>query len=127
MPVRRKPIVMRLSTALLLSAITGASGLKCLFMGHSFFTPISSTMAALAAEAGINHIHRVVFAGGQNGIPSALWNTNATREQGQSRRRGSNARRLPPSLPPSRSSFAPFRVSPLLQRILTVETLTYSG
>ena len=74
---------MRLAITLLLSTITGTAAYNCLFIGHSFFVPIGRTMDNLAADAGVNHTHHEVFAGGEAGTPSSLWNTHWKRAEAQ--------------------------------------------
>ena len=50
-------------------------GFNSLFIGHSFFRPFAEGMPDYAAAAGIaGHSQSVVFAGGENGAPLALWN-----------------------------------------------------
>ena len=54
-------------------------GFNSLFIGHSFFRPFADGMPNYVAAAGIaGHTQTVVFAGGANGAPEALWN-NATK------------------------------------------------
>ena len=54
-------------------------GFISLFIGHSFFKPFVDGMPNYVAAAGIaGHTQSVVFAGGANGAPEALWN-NATK------------------------------------------------
>lgn len=58
------------------------TGLNSLFIGHSFFRPIAEGMPWHAVEAGIvGHEQEVVFAGGENGAPLALWNDAGKRLQ----------------------------------------------
>lgn len=58
----------------LTAGAASADGMKSLFIGHSFFRPFAEGMAFHAAEAGIvGHTQSVVFAGGANGAPMALW------------------------------------------------------
>lgn len=47
---------------------------KCLFMGHSFFSPIVRRLPYLLPSA-IDHQQTVYFRGGRQGLPSSLWNT----------------------------------------------------
>jgi len=55
------------------------TGFDSLFIGHSFFRPFAEGMPAHAANTGFtDHAQEVVFAGGANGAPEALWN-NATK------------------------------------------------
>ncbi|MAT93089.1 MAG: hypothetical protein CME59_10865 [Halioglobus sp.] len=59
-----------------------STGFKSLFMGHSFFRPFAEAMPFHAAQAGIpNHEQTVVFAGGSNGAPEALWDNTEKRVQ----------------------------------------------
>lgn len=49
-------------------------GYNTLFMGHSFFIPVASGMAAHVERAGIiGHTQELVFSGGDTGAPQALW------------------------------------------------------
>ena len=51
-----------------------STGFNALFIGHSFFRPFAEGMPAHASAAGSpNHSQSVVFAGGGNGAPEALW------------------------------------------------------
>ncbi len=53
-------------------------GYNCLFMGHSFFAPIANAFESYPARAGFNeHEQMVVFRGGPNGSPGALWNNRS--------------------------------------------------
>lgn len=55
------------------------TGYDSLFIGHSFFAPFANAMAFHGPNAGFpDHTQDVVFAGGANGAPEALWN-NATK------------------------------------------------
>jgi len=57
-------------------------GANCLFIGHSFFVPISEDFDQLAQANGFpNHGYRQVFAGGEYGSPLALWNDKVKREE----------------------------------------------
>lgn len=50
-------------------------GFNSLFIGHSFFKPFADGMPNYVGAAGIaGHTQSVVFAGGENGAPLALWN-----------------------------------------------------
>ena len=83
----------RSSIALLLLTVASTAGYKCLFIGHSFFVPISGKLPALAASAaGVTHEHNEVFSGGASGSPSRMWESDDKRNATQSRRRGSNTR-----------------------------------
>ena len=64
------------------SADTPNPGFKSLFIGHSFFRPFAEGMPDYVAAAGIaGHSQTVVFAGGANGAPQALWNNASKRDQ----------------------------------------------
>ncbi len=53
-----------------------AGGYNCLFMGHSFFSPIARNLPMHAENAGIvSHRQVVVAHGGQGGSPGNLWNS----------------------------------------------------
>ncbi|MEM1156192.1 MAG: hypothetical protein AAGI44_18815, partial [Pseudomonadota bacterium] len=55
-----------------------STGFNALFIGHSFFRPFAEGMPEHAANAGIGqHSQSIVFAGGSNGAPEALWNSPA--------------------------------------------------
>lgn len=55
------------------------TGLNSVYIGHSFFVPLSSGMAFHAQEAGFaDHSQWQFFSGGASGAPLALWN-NATK------------------------------------------------
>ena len=83
----------RSSIALLLLTVASTAGYKCLFIGHSFFVPISNKLPDLAASAaGVTHEQSEVFSGGASGSPSRMWESNDTRDATQSKRRGSNTR-----------------------------------
>lgn len=60
------------------------SGEKCLFMGHSFFAPIVRQIPDMIPLE-FNHTQEVISRGGENGIPSFLWNAYQTRLEIQSR------------------------------------------
>ncbi len=54
-------------------------GYNCLFMGHSFFAPIAKAFDSHPARAGFTeHQQTVVFRGGPNGSPAALWNNRSS-------------------------------------------------
>ena len=60
-------------------------GFNALFIGHSFFRPFASRMAFHAQNTGfVDHQQNLVFSGGANGAPEALWNNEhqRTRIQG---------------------------------------------
>ena len=62
-----------------------STGFNALFIGHSFFRPFAEGMPDHADRSGIdNHQQEVVFAGGPNGAPEALWNNSSKREEIQS-------------------------------------------
>lgn len=50
-------------------------GVKCLFIGHSFFVPPSREFNVIASMGGDFPMHEwgAVFSGGQSGSPKALW------------------------------------------------------
>ena len=55
-------------------------GFNSLFIGHSFFAPFAQGMPNYVPAAGIaGHTQSVVFAGGPNGSPQALWE-NASKQ-----------------------------------------------
>lgn len=55
-------------------------GKKCLFIGHSFFIPVARKLPQQASKSGIDgHTQQVVFAGGANGSPGKLWQSEAKR------------------------------------------------
>ena len=55
-------------------------GFNSLFIGHSFFRPFAEAMEGHAAAAGMTeHEQSVVFNGGANGAPEALWNNPSKR------------------------------------------------
>jgi len=65
------------------SGVTGnqGNGYDSLFMGHSFFHPISSGMQKHADRAGfIDHTQQTVFYGGASGAPQAIWENKARRK-----------------------------------------------
>lgn len=76
-----------LSLALTLGMVPGAgasqaNGYHFLGMGHSFFRPFAEGMPEHTARAGItDHTQVVVFNGGSNGAPMALWNDASKRTQ----------------------------------------------
>lgn len=53
---------------------------KCLFIGHSFLAPVVRRIPAFVPSE-LNHTQQVISRGGENGIPSSLWNSYATRLQ----------------------------------------------
>lgn len=53
-----------------------------LFMGHSFLTPFANNMERLQQAAGLEaRSFEVVFHGGSNGAPQALWAHDQKREK----------------------------------------------
>ena len=69
-----------LLSATKVAAVTPDPGFNSLFIGHSFFRPFAEGMPDYAAAAGIaGHTQTVVFAGGANGAPQALWE-NASKQ-----------------------------------------------
>jgi hypothetical protein len=79
------------STAILLIAFACSAtsyaeeetqGQTCLFIGHSFFVPVSNSFNALARRAKIaGHSQTSVFRGGKNGAPKSLWDHKESREK----------------------------------------------
>jgi hypothetical protein len=58
------------------------TGFNSLFIGHSFFNPFSTGMAAHAARAGFaDHQQATIFSGGASGAPQALWQNAQKRTQ----------------------------------------------
>jgi len=58
------------------------TGYKSLFIGHSFFKPFADNIDDHAQAAGYtDHSQDVVYAGGANGSPEALWNHVTRRER----------------------------------------------
>lgn len=56
------------------------TGFNSLFIGHSFFRPFADGMPDYSAAAGIaGHSQSVVFNGGANGAPQALWENASKR------------------------------------------------
>ena len=88
------------SIALLLLTVASTAGYKCLFIGHSFFSPIARRLPGLAASAaGVTHEQSVVSSGGESGTPSRLWENPQKRNQIQSR--GPALRTREPAAAPS--------------------------
>ena len=59
---------------------TTSLGENGLFIGHSFFVPVSRAFDAIALASGIDeHDHAEVFAGGASGGPDALWENESRR------------------------------------------------
>lgn len=58
-------------------------GADTLFIGHSFFVPISQHFNAIVADSGAypRHSHQSVFSGGKTGTPGALWDAKAKRRE----------------------------------------------
>ncbi len=49
-------------------------GLTVLYAGHSFGMPFAQNLTKLAEFSGIeDHSQRIVFRGGENGVPQAMW------------------------------------------------------
>lgn len=65
---------------IIMNAIFIVLGENCLFMGHSFFAPIVERIPDYISSE-FNHTQSVISRGGQNGIPSFLWNSFQTRLQ----------------------------------------------
>ena len=52
----------------------GIDGLTVLYAGHSFGIPFAENLTKLAEFSGIEgHNQRIVFRGGENGVPQAMW------------------------------------------------------
>ena len=52
-----------------------AAGKNCLFIGHSFFTPVALRFGSMPSRAWIsNHRQSTVYARGASGSPESLWN-----------------------------------------------------
>jgi len=72
-----------MSSSTLLATLTycclamGASAYNSLFMGYSFFEPVTQQLPKLAEAAGQTHAQVTVFSGGGTGTPIALWNDTA--------------------------------------------------
>jgi hypothetical protein len=61
---------------------TQGEGYTSLFVGHSFFEPLSTRLPDHAVRAGLlKHSQVTVMAGGANGAPEALWNDPAMRTE----------------------------------------------
>ena len=61
---------------------TEPTGFRSLYIGHSFFRPFAVSMEEHAERAGVaGHSQEVVFAGGANGAPMALWNDENKRAE----------------------------------------------
>ena len=57
-------------------------GKDCLFIGHSFFIPVSRSFNGLAKAAGVEgHNQKEVFRGGKNGAPGSLWAHEPSRQK----------------------------------------------
>lgn len=57
-----------------------STGFDSLYIGHSFFAPFANGMPGHTATAGIpNHSQSLVFNGGANGAPQALWENTSKR------------------------------------------------
>ena len=58
-------------------------GTDTLFIGHSFFVPISQHFDAIVSDSGAypQHSHQSVFSGGKTGTPGALWDAKAKRRE----------------------------------------------
>jgi len=62
----------------------GTLGYKTLAAGHSFFGPVAQHFEQSAINAGlVEHEQWLVFEGGDNGAPEALWNNDARRQEMQ--------------------------------------------
>ncbi|MEM8941044.1 MAG: hypothetical protein AAGC91_02750 [Pseudomonadota bacterium] len=59
-----------------------SKGFNSLFIGHSFFRPFAEQLSEHAERVGLaNHQPEIVFAGGANGAPEALWNNASKRAE----------------------------------------------
>ena len=57
-------------------------GKDCLFIGHSFFIPVSRSFNGVAKAAGVEgHNQKEVFRGGKNGAPGSLWAHEPSRQK----------------------------------------------
>ena len=58
-------------------------GADTLFIGHSFFVPISQHFNAIVADSGAypQHSPQSVFSGGKTGTPGALWDAKSKRRE----------------------------------------------
>ena len=56
-------------------------GTDALFIGHSFFVPISRNFDDIGSASGAypNHSHQEVFSGGRTGTPRSLWESRKKR------------------------------------------------
>lgn len=49
-------------------------GMNCLFIGHSFFVPVSKVFEKLPGQSGVKkHQQQSVYSGGKGGSPGGLW------------------------------------------------------
>ena len=57
------------------------NGANALFIGHSFFVPISRSFDEIALSSGAfpQHRHQEVFSGGKSGTPRELWDSQQKR------------------------------------------------
>lgn len=59
-----------------------ADGFRSLYIGHSFFRPFALAMESHAERVGlVDHSQAVLFNGGENGAPQALWENAAKRAE----------------------------------------------
>jgi len=50
-------------------------GKNCLFIGHSFFTPVAQRFSGMPGKVGVsNHRQSTVYSHGSTGSPKSLWN-----------------------------------------------------
>ena len=61
-------------------------GADTLFIGHSFFVPISQHFDAIVADSDAypQHSHQSVFSGGKSGTPGELWDSRSKRQEATS-------------------------------------------
>ena len=56
--------------------ISAVVAFKCLFIGHSFFVPVTQQIPDILLTMNVSHTQNDVFRGGSSGLPSSLWNSN---------------------------------------------------
>ena len=57
-------------------------GLTVLYAGHSFGMPFAQNLTKLAEFSGIEgHNQRIVFRGGENGVPQAMWKNQTVKSE----------------------------------------------
>ena len=88
-----KTLMILTSCALLSACGQGGSSSapEELFIGHSFFKPFANNMESLQQAAGLEaRTYEVVFNGGENGAPQALWENDQKRKEIQGYLDGGN-------------------------------------